>query len=142
MKSTQQGFTIIELVVVIVILGILAAVAIPRFAAYTTDSRIATLNGLAGAIRSAVSVVQSRYVATGNTAATTVTMADGVTTVTVSSGAGGGIPVVAAGGIDNAVNVSGTFAYAGGVFDFPTAVTNCFVTYAATGTATLTTTGC
>jgi len=137
----QRGFTIIELVVVIVILGILAATAIPRYAAYTTDSRIAALNGLAGSIRAAVNVVQSRYTATGNTAATTVTMADG-TTVTVSSGAAGGIPVIAAGGIDNAVNVSGTFTYTSPDFDFPTAVTNCKVTYAATGTATLTTTGC
>jgi MSHA pilin protein MshA len=138
MKTKQQGFTLVELVVVIVILGILAATAIPRYVTYTTEARIASLNGLAGAIRSAVVLVQSRYVATGNTAATTVTLADG-TSVTTTSGANGGIPVVAAGGIDAAVNTAGTFVYvpATGVFNFPTAIANCTVTYAATGLATV-----
>jgi MSHA pilin protein MshA len=143
MKIKQQGFTLVELVVVIVILGILAATAIPKYASYTKDARIASLTGLAGAIRSAVVVVQGRYIATGNTAATTVTMADG-TSVTTTAGANGGIPVVAAGGIDAAVNTGGTFVYvpATGVFNFPTAIATCTVTYAAAGTATVDPTGC
>ena len=138
MKTKQQGFTLVELVVVIVSLGILAATAIPRYASYTREARIASLNGLAGAIRSAVLVVQGRYIATGNTSATTVTLADG-SSVTTTAGANGGIPVVAAGGIDLAVNTGGTFVYvpATGVFNFPTAIANCTVTYAATGLATV-----
>src|SRR5258706_9982128 len=122
MKTQQQGLTLLELVVVIVILGILAATAIPKHVTYTTEARIASLNGLAGAIRSAVTLVQSRYVATGNTAATTVTLADG-TSVTTTAGNNGGVSVVAAGGIDVAVETGGTFVYVSstGGFNLPTA---------------------
>lgn len=55
MKPTraQQGFTLIELVVVIVILGILAATALPRFINLSGDAELAARQGLAGAINSA-----------------------------------------------------------------------------------------
>jgi MSHA pilin protein MshA len=136
MKARQQGFTLVELVVVIVVLGILAAIAIPRYASYTSDARVASLNGLAGAIRSSVMMVQGRYVATGNTAAVSVTMADG-TVVGTNAGANGGIPLSTAGGIDNAVNIGGFVYTAGaatGTFNLATAVAGCNVTYtAATG---------
>lgn len=143
MSTKQQGFTLVELVVVIVILGILAATAIPRYASYTREARIASLNGLAGAIRSAVAIVQGRYIALG-TGTTPITMLDGVTTVAVTTGAAGGIPTVAAAGIEAAVNTGGTFVFvpATGVWNFPTAITNCFLTYAATGVVTVTTTSC
>jgi MSHA pilin protein MshA len=143
MKTNQQGFTLVELVVVLVVLGILAAVAIPKYVSYTTEARTAAMNGLAGALRSSVMLVQSRYVAVGNTAATTVTLADG-TNVTTTSGANGGIPTVAAVGIQAAVNQTGfAFTPATGRWDFASgAVANCFITYAASGTATVTSTGC
>ena len=146
MKSRQQGFTLVELVVVIVILGILAAVAIPRYASYTREARIAALNGLSGAIRSSVAVVQARYVATGATASP-VTLADGSSVAVGTAGTAAGVPLSTAGGIDNAVNVGGTFAYtadpAVGTWNFASSVSNCNVTYAAdTGLATVVSGGC
>ncbi|WP_428445932.1 type II secretion system protein [Photobacterium nomapromontoriensis] len=50
----QQGFTLIELVIVIVILGILAVVAAPRFMNLQSDAKYAALNGMKGAIHSAI----------------------------------------------------------------------------------------
>jgi len=48
----KQGFTLIELVIVIVILGIISAVAVPKFANLSSDARIATLEGIQGAVNS------------------------------------------------------------------------------------------
>lgn len=53
MKKQNSGFTLIELVVVIVILGILSATAVPRFANLTTDAENAVANGVAAAVVSA-----------------------------------------------------------------------------------------
>ena len=54
MRKVQAGFTLIELVVVIVILGILAATALPKFIDLTGDATKAAVAGFAGAIKSAV----------------------------------------------------------------------------------------
>jgi len=58
-RSEQRGFTLIELVVVITILGILAAFAIPRFASLETEARIAAIQGLAGSVRSSAALAHS-----------------------------------------------------------------------------------
>ena len=64
-KSTQRGFTLIELVVVIVILGILAAFAVPRFMGLETEARVATVRSMAGSLQSAVSMAHGVCLARG-----------------------------------------------------------------------------
>jgi prepilin-type N-terminal cleavage/methylation domain-containing protein len=52
-RLLQAGFTLIELIIVIVIIGIMAAVAIPRYTDLTTEARVGVLKGAAGSIASA-----------------------------------------------------------------------------------------
>jgi len=56
MKQAQRGFTLIELVMVIVILGVLAAVAIPKFVDLSSDAKQAAMSGVAGSAASAAAI--------------------------------------------------------------------------------------
>ena len=63
-NKNQSGFTIIELVMVIVILGILSALALPKFIDLGKDARIASLNAAGGALSSTAAMAHGKYLVT------------------------------------------------------------------------------
>ncbi|HEX5804425.1 MAG TPA: type II secretion system protein [Azospira sp.] len=65
MQANQKGFTLIELIVVIVILGILAATALPKFIDLSSDARQGVINGVAGSMRSANTMLYGKAAAAG-----------------------------------------------------------------------------
>lgn len=63
----QKGFTLIELVVVIVILGILAATAAPKFIDLTSDAKASVMEGVQGSVNSAVNMIHAKALVAGQT---------------------------------------------------------------------------
>jgi MSHA pilin protein MshA len=86
-RKSAKGFTLVELVIVIIVLGILAAVAVPKFLDFTTDAKQAACKGALGGVRSAVANYYA-YTATptGGGTASYPTLAQLITAGTVLQG--------------------------------------------------------
>jgi MSHA pilin protein MshA len=97
--NTQAGFTLIELIMVIVILGVLAAFALPRFADLGGEARTSSIQGLSGAIKAAANIAHAQQLADGASATTSVVL-DGVTITMIA-----GYPTADAAGIGLAAQI-------------------------------------
>ena len=139
-KQKQGGFTLIELVVVIVILGILAATALPKFINIQSDAQYAALQGVAGAVSSAFAV---NYAANLANSAKGVSITGVAVTVSAAVGSvmnGGALPAGYSINPTSATVVCGT-GQSGGATNSITISNSNFTAGSQSATATLICTG-
>ncbi len=120
----SRGFTLIELIVVIVILGIMAAVAGPKFVDLQKDARISVLDGIDGSLKSAATLIYSKSLINGteNLFSSTVTSNGGPVTTRY------GYPTNNTAGIEAVIELSSDITVRSGGDRFELQ-TNCYVNY-------------
>lgn len=110
-NTAARGFTLIELVTAILVLGILAVFALPRFVNLGSDARIAALETLKGAVQSAAASANLLAITQGKTdCSTDPTVEMGGETITLRCG----YPCPHPNGIGKAVDTSSNYSFVGG----------------------------